>query len=354
MTVNVRFNIQRGSFNLECDLILPAQDITAILGASGSGKTTLLRAIAGLDQHPDGAISVDEEVWQNETDFKPPHLRSVAYVFQEASLFDHMTVLANLDYAVKRANDTVSGVEMDKAIELLELAPLLQKQPTVLSGGERQRVAIGRALCAKPKLLLMDEPLAGLDPAAKSRLLPLLESVLRELGITCLYVSHSLDEVSQLANNVVVLEAGKVAAHGDIQFLLTQLDLPLAQYDGAESIVPAIVANHDENYGITYLESDIGRLAMLRKSHAIGDSVRVRVLARDISLTLSPQTDTSILNIFAATVAQLQPFGESQVTVKLLLNKTPLLARITRKSADSLNLKKGLQVYAQVKTVTLF
>jgi len=354
MTINAKFNIQRGSFNLELDLILPAQGITAIFGASGSGKTTLLRAIAGLDRYANGEMSVFGEVWQTESEFKAPHHRSAAYVFQETSLFEHMSVYKNLDYAAQRASDNGLGISIDKAIKLLELEPLLNKQPSVLSGGERQRVAIARALCAKPKLLLMDEPLAGLDAAAKSRLLPLMESALSELGIACVYVSHSIDEVSQLADNVVLIEAGKVVAQGDTQFLLTKLDLPLAQHDGAESIVPATVAEQDENYGITYLDSDIGRFAMMHKDLELGRSMRIRILARDISLTLNPQTDTSILNIFAATVTQLQPYGESQITVKLLSNKTPLLARITRKSADLLKLKTGLQVYAQVKAVTLF
>ena len=354
MTLNAQLKIQRGSFNFECDLTIPTQGVTAIFGASGSGKTTLLRTIAGLDHHANGVLSVAGEVWQNESKFKAPHERSIAYVFQEASLFEHMNVQANLHYAARRASDDDPGISVDDAIALLELQALLFKQPSVLSGGERQRVAIARALCAKPKLLLMDEPLAGLDAGAKTRLLPLLESALRELGIACLYVSHSLDEVSQLADNVVLLDAGKVIAQGEIQSLLTQLDLPLAQHDGAESIVPATVAEYDEEYGITYLDSDVGRFAMVRKTHEHGSLVRIRVLARDVSLTLNPQTETSILNIFVATVTQLQPFGESQITVKLLANKTPLLARITRKSADLLNLKTGLQVYAQVKTVTLF
>ena len=354
MTLSAQFNIQRGSFNLECNFTVPAQGINAIFGASGSGKTTLLRAVAGLDKHAGGVVIISGEVWQNASLFRPPHLRSVAYVFQEASLFEHMNVQANLEYAAKRASNHDAGVSVEMAIALLELEPLLSKHSTVLSGGERQRVAIARALCAKPKLLLMDEPLAGLDTSAKSRLLPLLESALRELGIACLYVSHSIDEVSQLADNIVLLETGRVVAQGQIQSLLTQLDLPLAQHDAAESIIQAMVAAHDEHYGITYLDSDIGRFAMQRKPHTLGSQVRIRVLARDISLTLSPQTETSILNIFAATVTQLQPFGESQITVKLLANKTPLLARITRKSADLLNLKTGSTVYAQVKTVTLF
>lgn len=354
MTLNVRFSAQQGSFTLAVDLSIAGQGVTAIFGASGSGKTTLLRTIAGLDYHANSVLNFEGEIWQDSRQFRAPHLRSVAYVFQEASLFEHMSVQANLDYGVKRANPSAPKLCVEKVIEILELAPLLTKQPAILSGGERQRVAIARALCARPNLLLMDEPLTGLDRAAKIRLLPLIESTLQEFGIPCLYVSHSIDEVSQLANNLVLLEAGRVIAHGDIQTMLTQLDLPLAHELGAESIVPATIAEHDENYGLTYLDSDIGRFTVVRKATGFGSAVRIRILARDISLTLKPQTDTSILNIFPATVMQLEPFGDAQVTVKLRLNKTPLLARVTRKSAESLGLRTGLQVYAQAKTVSLF
>jgi len=354
MSINARFSIQRGSFDLELDLCVPAQGVTAIFGISGSGKTTLLRAIAGLDFHANGLLDIAGDIWQNGREFRAPHLRSVGYVFQEASLFEHMTVQANLDYAKQRANHRTAAISFEKVVALLEIEALLSKQPVMLSGGERQRVAIARALCAQPDLLLMDEPLTGLDNAAKARLLPLIDVTLQELGIPCLYVSHSIEEVSQLADHLVLLEAGRVVAQGKLQTLLTQLDLPMAQDAAAESIVPATVVQHDEFYNLTYLDSGIGRFSVMRKTTEIGSKVRIRILARDISLTLHPQTDTSILNIFSATVTQLQPFGESQITVKLRLNETTLLARITRKSADLLGLKAGLQVYAQAKTVSLF
>ena len=363
MTINAQFNIQQGGFELEFDLTMLGVGTTAIFGASGSGKTTLLRAIAGLDHHMGASLIVAGEVWQQDNEFLPPHLRSIGYVFQETSLFAHMTVQQNLDYAWRRANKDGPPISVARAVDLLELAPLLNEQPTTLSGGERQRVAIARALCTRPKLLLMDEPLTGLDNAAKARLLPLIDSTLRKLKIPCLYVSHSIDEVSQLADNIILLEAGKVVQQGDMQYMLTRLDLPLAQHEGAESIVPATVIEYDEHYKLSYLDSDMGRFTMARKvDHSDsegqesieGKEVRIRILARDVSLTLNSQKDTSILNIFPATVSQLQPYGESQVTVKLLLNKTPLLARITVKSADLLKLKVGQQLYAQAKTVSLY
>ncbi|MCP4701279.1 MAG: molybdenum ABC transporter ATP-binding protein [Gammaproteobacteria bacterium] len=353
MTIKAGFHIERADFTLHVDLSLPAQGITALFGPSGCGKTTLLRAIAGLERHPDGFLKAGDMIWQEADYFIPPHRRPLGYVFQEASLFPHLTVRRNLEYGVKRVPKAERKVSLEQAIELLGIGHLLERKPARLSGGERQRAAIARALAVSPKLLLMDEPLTGLDQASKQEILPYIESLHDELEIPVIYVSHMLEEIARIADHLVLLEAGRVVAAGDIHEMLTRLDLPLAHDNDTAAIIEATVAGHDDNYHLTYLDSAGGRFTVIRKELPAGSAVRLRIAARDVSLTLEPQSNTSILNIFPATVDELVPEGKAQVTVRLMAGGVPMLARITRKSASLLNLKSGKQVYAQAKSVAL-
>ncbi len=353
MTIETRFRIDRDDFTLDVDLSIPGQGVTALLGPSGCGKTTLLRAIAGLECCRDGFLKVGNRVWQDARRFVPPHQRPLGYVFQEASLFTHLSVRGNLEYGVKRAPKTGRKVSLDKAIELLGIELLLERRTHQLSGGEKQRVAIARALAVSPEILLMDEPLAGLDPARKQEIIPYLESLHNELDIPVIYVSHSPDEVARLADHLVLLEAGRIKAAGALGDLLTRLDLPLAHGDDAEALVDAVVAGHDDDYDLTHLDFPGGRFTVTRKALPVGHSVRLRVAARDVSLTLEHQSDTSILNIFPATIDEIMPEGSAQVTVRLLAGDVPLLSRVTRKSADLLELAHGKSVYAQAKSVAL-
>ncbi|MBA1443755.1 MAG: molybdenum ABC transporter ATP-binding protein [Chromatiales bacterium] len=353
MTIEARFLIERGDFTLDADFIVPAQGISAIFGASGCGKTTLLRAIAGLEQPARGYLKIAGEVWQDGDRFLPPHQRPLGYVFQEASLFPHLSVRGNLEYGYKRLPPEARRVDFDRAVTLLGIEPLLARRPEGLSGGERQRVAIARALLTSPRLLLMDEPLAALDRQSKREILPFLERLHEELSIPVLYVSHAPDEVARLADQLVLLEQGRVRASGPIGEMLTRVDLPLAHGDEAEAIVEAKVTEHDQAFHLTYLEFPGGRFTVARKDLPLGQSVRLRLLARDVSLSLERHEGTSILNIFPAKVETLADENPAQLMVRLDAGGVPILSRITRKSATILALEPGKTVYVQVKTVAL-
>ncbi|MGD2116987.1 MAG: molybdenum ABC transporter ATP-binding protein [Chromatiales bacterium] len=353
MSVDLRFDIRRDAFRLQVDEQLPQRGITALFGPSGCGKTSLLRAIAGLDKHAGGFLQVGDSVWQVADRFVPPHRRPLGYVFQEPSLFAHLDVRGNLEYGRKRVARQELKIGLQQAIELLDIGHLLQRRTDALSGGERQRVAIARALAVSPQLLLLDEPLVALDVRRKQEILPYIESLHQQLDIPVIYVSHAPDEVARLAHHMLLFDVGKVTAAGPVGELLTRLDLPLAHGDEAEALIEAQVAGHDDEYHLTYLDFSGGRFTVVRKDLPAGQKVRLRVLARDVSLTLQPQTGTSILNIFPASVDSIMPEGEAQVTVRLLVGDAALLARITRKSADALDLQPGKQLYAQAKSVAL-
>ncbi|MGH6819545.1 MAG: molybdenum ABC transporter ATP-binding protein [Methylocella sp.] len=353
MTLSARFRLDRPDFILDVDLTIPARGVTAIFGPSGSGKTTLLRAIAGLERCGDGFLRIGETLWQDSRTFVPPHSRRLGYVFQEASLFTHLNVRRNIEYGFKRTPVSERRVSMDRITELLGINSLLDRRPDQLSGGEQQRVAIARALAVSPRILLMDEPLSALDLARKQEIMPYLESLHDELDIPILYVSHSVNEVARLADCLVLIENGRIRATGAIGEMLTRFDLPLVHSDHAEVIIRANVAGHDDEFDLTYLDFHGGRFTVPRNALPVGYPVRLRVAARDVSLTLEPQTGTSILNIFQATVEEIIPEGSAQVTVRLAARGVPILARLTRKSTALLDLKPKKSVYAQVKSVAL-
>lgn len=353
MTIEIRFHLERGEFVLDVDLSLPDRGISAIFGPSGCGKTTLLRCIAGLERDPNGCCRIGEEVWQKGPRFLPSHQRSLGFVFQEPSLFPHLSVQRNLEFGFHRVPEDRRRVSLSEAAALLDVERLLDRDTRGLSGGERQRVAIARALLTSPSLLLMDEPLAALDRASKREILPYLERLHDELAMPVLYVTHAANEVARLADHLVLLDAGRLRAAGPTGELLTRLDVARDQGAEAEAIIAAEVAGHDEAYQLSYLEFAGGRLSVAGNVQPLGRRVRMRVLARDVSLTLEPQTGTSILNIFAATVDDLAETGPALVLVRLDLAGVPMLARITRKSANALGIEPGKQVFAQVKAVAL-
>lgn len=353
MSIEARFKLSKPDFSLHVDLKIPDSGITSLLGPSGCGKTTLLRAFAGLEKCDEGYLKVSDSIWQDDGLFVPPHKRPVGYVFQESSLFSHISVAGNIEYGYKRLAKEQRRISLDKAIELSGVGHLLERKPDTLSGGERQRVAIARALAVSPGILLLDEPLAALDAARKQEILPYLESMHDELDIPVIYVSHSTDEVARLADHLVLLEKGKVAASGSIGEMLTRLDLPLARGENAEALIEAVVAGHDEEFSLTCLEFAGGNFTVTRKDLPVGSAVRLRIIARDVSLTLEHQSGTSILNIFPVIVDEISAIGQAQVTVRLLAGGVPLLSRITRKSASLLGLEKGKMVYAQAKSVAL-
>ncbi|MDT8387457.1 MAG: molybdenum ABC transporter ATP-binding protein [Thiogranum sp.] len=353
MTIEARFHVERGDFTLDVDLAIPGSGVTAIFGPSGCGKTTLLRAIAGLERTPDDYLKVGNEIWQGPGKFLPPHRRPIGYVIQEPSLFVHLNVRRNLEYGLRRLSNRARKVSLEHAIELLGIGHLLERRPHQLSGGEQQRIAIARALAVSPAILLLDEPLAALEEQRKKEILPYLESLHQELQIPVLYVSHSRNEVARLADHMLLLTDGRIQAAGPVGELFSRLDLPLAHEADTETVIEAVVAGRDDTYDISYLDFSGGRFAVTGKPLPRNACVRLQVLARDVSLTLERQHQTSILNIFAATVEQLAEEGSAQVTVQLRVGSVSLLSRITRKSAVDLDLKPGSEIYAQVKGVAV-
>ncbi|MAT66002.1 MAG: molybdenum ABC transporter ATP-binding protein [Gammaproteobacteria bacterium] len=357
MSLWFRFDHRRGDFRLQAAGEVPARGITALFGPSGCGKSTLLRLIAGLERGDDGEVRMENDIWQNGRTFRPPHQRPIGYVIQEGQLFPHLSVRDNLRYGWKRAgrtNDTAAGPDFDTVIELLGLPELLDRRPGQLSGGQRQRVAIGRALLTRPRVLLLDEPLAALDAAAKRAILPYLERLHRELALPVLYVSHDSDEVARIADRLLLMEAGRIRAAGDLSDMLTRSDLPLARGEQAETVLEATVSGHDADYHLTRLRFAGGELSLATQADlAVGEQRRIRILARDVSLTLSPAADSSILNILPARVSDVRPLNPAQALVCLDLGGTPLLAHITHKSVAALGLEPGTPVYAQIKSVAL-
>lgn len=352
--IHAQFKLHRDSFVLDASFEAPMRGVTALFGPSGSGKTTLLRCIAGLER-AQGMLQVNGEVWQDEHSFMAVHRRPLAYVFQEASLFPHLSVRANLEYGYKRLTPAQRKVQPEQVVEWLGLSHLLGRgDPALLSGGERQRVAIGRALLVSPKILLMDEPLSALDTQSKQEILPYLERLHRELDIPVLYVSHALDEVARLADQLVLLQAGKVIANGSLHDTLARLDLPLAHFDDAGTVIEANVARHDEAYHLTQLDFTGGHLWVGRVSQPFGTQVRARVLARDVSIATQAPQGTSINNILNARIDEIHDEGPDKVTVRMQVGESQvLLSRITRRSRDHLGLRPGLFVCAQVKSVAL-
>ena len=360
--LQVRLRVPYPAFDLNVDLALPGDQITALFGPSGSGKTTCLRALAGLERvsprrgHTgDTLIAVNGEVWQDDARgvFVAPHLRALGYVFQEASLFPHLSVAQNLAFGQTRVPPARRRVSLDQAVALLGIGHLLARQPQGLSGGERQRVAIARALATSPRLLLMDEPLAALDARRKTEILPYLETLHRELAIPIIYVSHAPDEVARLADHLVLLEAGRAVASGPTASLMTRLDLSMAHGDAASAVIDATVVGHDAAYHLTQARFPGGELCIARQPVDVGQRVRIQVQARDVSLTLERQTGTSIQNILPVTVMALSPQGPGQVMVQLDAAGTPLLARLTARSVETLALQSGQHVFAQVKGVAV-
>ncbi|KII34055.1 MULTISPECIES: molybdenum ABC transporter ATP-binding protein [Pseudomonas] len=356
--IDVRLNIAYSGFSLDVDLNLPGRGVTALYGHSGSGKTTCLRCIAGLERAEQGFIQINDEVWQDSDNgiFVPPHKRALGYVFQEASLFPHLSVLANLQFGLKRIAKSQRRVDMAQATELLGIGHLLERHPQHLSGGERQRVGIARALLTSPKLLLMDEPLAALDSQRKSEILPYLQRLHDELDIPVLYVSHAQDEVARLADHLVLLSEGKALASGPIGETLARLDLPMAMGDDAGVIIEGQVCAYDADYQLLSLQLPATEMS-IRVTHApmaLGQALRCKVHARDISLSLQNSEFSSILNRLPVTVVSEQSADNAaHVLIRLDAGGTPLLARITRYSRDQLGVHPGQQLWAQIKAVAV-
>ena len=356
MNIHLQLDLARADFDVSVDLQLPAHGITVVYGPSGCGKTTLLRCVAGLEPSARGRVQVGHEIWQDDANKVrlPTHQRALGYVFQEASLFDHLDVASNLAYGQQRTRNHVSDTVLQQAIELLGIGHLLQRRSHELSGGERQRVAIARALVTQPRLLLLDEPLAALDHARRQEVLPWLEKLRDDLNIPMLYVTHAVDEVARLADTLVVMKAGRVQANGPVAEVLTQADLPVVLGEDAGALLTGIVLRIDTSWHLAQVGFAGGALWVRDSGLSVGQTVRLRVLARDVSVTLAEATQTSIQNHVPCMVDAITPEAHpSQVLLRLTCGDSVLLARVTARGVHDLGLHVGMAVWAQVKSVAL-
>ncbi|MBS1208421.1 MAG: molybdenum transporter ATP-binding protein [Proteobacteria bacterium] len=344
------------SFSLDVELALPGRGVTVLFGHSGSGKTTLLRCVAGLERATQAHIAINGTVWQDSAQnrFVPTWQREIGYVFQEASLFPHLNVQRNLAFGMRRANPHGNADDILAVATKLGIEHLLKRSPDGLSGGERQRVAIARALLTRPRLLLMDEPLSALDAARKQEILPYLERLHDELEIPMLYVTHQIEEAARLADHLVLLGQGRVQASGPLVATLARLDLPLARDHEGSVVIAANVIGYDPEWNLTRLQFSGGEIFVAERPLPIGKPVRLRILARDVSIALSGNNPSSIQNRFICRVTGIAPTDDpAQCLVGLVAGDAALTARITRLSASQLGLAIGQEVWAQVKAVAL-
>ncbi len=344
-----------GAFSLDIHFA-SGRGLTALFGRSGAGKTSIVNAIAGLIRPQRGRIAVDGAVLLDTERgiITPAHRRRIGYVFQEGRLFPHLTVRQNLLFGRWFAPRSETATGFDDVVDLLGIGPLLSRRPAKLSGGEKQRVAIGRALLAKPRLLLMDEPLASLDAARKDEILPYLERLRDGATVPIVYVSHAATEIARLATTIVLIAEGSVRAVGPMAEIMGRAGLyPLAGGFEAGAVLAVTVARHDARWGLTELAGSFGHLTVPRLDLAPGTPLRVRVRARDVILALSRPPEISALNVLAGEVEALAPIADGALEVQLRLGPERLLARITRRSGEALGLEPGRRVFALIKTVAI-
>lgn len=352
--LHIALKKQRGAFTLDVDIAAPTPGIVALFGRSGCGKSTLVNLIAGLLAPDEGRVAIDGDVLidTRAKNLVPVESRRIGYVFQDARLFPHYTVLGNLQYGLKRSSAT-HFIEQDETIALLGLEALLKRRPHELSGGEKQRVALGRALLAQPRLLLLDEPLASLDVARREEVLPYLERLRDRLAIPMVYVSHQFDEVLRLATHVVVLDSGRVAVEGTLNTV--SLSAALRSIIGADAVGAVLdgkVLSVDRETHLTEIAVGSGTLH-IHTDAPIGSSVRVQMLARDIILALRPPTGLSVRNALSGVVVNIEHDGEFADLVYVDIGGTTLISRITRVATNALQIFNGSPVWVLIKSVSL-
>lgn len=349
---NLRLPI--GELILDVELALSPSGITAIVGPSGSGKTTLLRSIAGLEPDAEGTLSFGASRWQTSHLRLPPHRRGIGFVFQQPSLFPHLSVAENLEYGRRRIATHNRRIGPKPVIEALALEHLLERNPARLSGGEKQRVALGRALLQSPSLLLLDEPFSAVDPKHRREIFEAFGQLQRTHSLPTILVSHSLDDVARLADDLIGMKEGRIVAQGPLLDVLPRLTQDLVLHDEEiGSIVEGSVTSTDQDDGLIEVAFSGGELLFPHRPLPTGTPLRVRVLARDVSLTLEKPQKTSILNVLSATVSALQAAQNGQVLVELDCRSTPLLARISDRSARRLRIEPGQQLWVQIKGVAI-
>lgn len=352
--IDIDIEQRLGAFHLDVRFAAEAP-IVGLFGRSGAGKSTVINAIAGITKPSRGSIRINDLFLFDSTKGidLPPEQRRIGYVFQDALLFPHLDVESNLLYGQRLRSIDERFIESARVIELLGLGTLLRRKPKALSGGEKQRVAIGRALLAQPRILLMDEPLAALDVPRRGEILDYIERLRDELHIPIVYVSHSVPEITRLADTVVVLSEGKCLAVGDVDAVMGRLDLKPAtgRYE-AGSLIDTHVTAHDAEHQLTTLTFEGGELIVPRLEASIGERVRARIRARDVSLSVQRPTAISILNILPGHVTFIDEETGPVVDVQLAVGSATFTARITRRSFQQLGIHSGQELYALVKAVS--
>jgi molybdate transport system ATP-binding protein len=355
MTLSVAVEHQQGSFRLDARFTC-GKGVTALFGQSGAGKTTVVNAIAGLMRPARGRITLDGETLfdADRGIHVPARKRRFGYVFQEGRLFPHLTVRQNLTYSRWFGSGEPGAADIGHIVELLGMGDLLERRPAWLSGGEKQRVAIGRALLARPRVLLLDEPLASLDAHRRNEIMQYIELMRDEVRIPIVYVSHSVEEVVRLAGSVVLMSSGRVVAAGEVEEVMGRPDLRTAAgiFEGG-TVIDARVSRQDMQYDLATLAFEGGYLTVSNLDALVGEPVRVRVRARDVALALELPHRISIQNILRGKIAAISAGSNAVVDVSVAVGSVTLRSRITRRSAEQLGLKPGLEVYALIKAVSL-
>jgi molybdate transport system ATP-binding protein len=352
----ITLSLPRADFDVAIDLRLPAQGVTVLFGASGSGKTSVLRCVAGLERAQSGVVRIGDETWQDDARgvFVPTWRRSLGYVFQESSLFAHLDVRGNVEFGLRRMRSQQGQQTLDEAIDLLGIRDLLHRRPQQLSGGERQRVAIARAIATRPQLLLLDEPLASLDLARRREILPWLERLRDELSMPMLYVTHSADEVARLADQLVVLERGRITASGPVAQVMSSIVNPVLDAEDTGALLTGQVAQLDAQWHLARVDFAGGSVWIRDTGLRPGQAVRIRILARDVSIASTEPRNSSIQNQLPCTIDSISADTHpSQALVRLRCGDSVLLARITRRAVEALALTESRPVWAQVKSVAL-
>ena len=352
----ITLSLPRADFDVTIDLRLPAQGVTVLFGASGSGKTSVLRCVAGLERAQSGVVRIGDETWQDDARgvFVPTWRRSLGYVFQESSLFAHLDVRGNVEFGLRRMRSQQGQQTLDEAIDLLGIRDLLHRRPQQLSGGERQRVAIARAIATRPQLLLLDEPLASLDLARRREILPWLERLRDELSMPMLYVTHSADEVARLADQLVVLERGRITASGPVAQVMSSIVNPVLDAEDTGALLTGQVAQLDAQWHLARVDFAGGSVWIRDTGLRPGQAVRIRILARDVSIASTEPRNSSIQNQLPCTIDSISADTHpSQALVRLRCGDSVLLARITRRAVEALALTESRPVWAQVKSVAL-
>ena len=353
MNLSIKLNIKKDTFSLNADLEFPLKNITSCFGPSGSGKTTFLRHLAGLEVSDSANIKLGDKIFQNSDLFIATHKRDIGYVAQDPFLFNHLNVGQNINFGVPNSSTKLEPELVQMAQENLGISHLLSKKPSNLSGGERQRVALMRAIVSTPKILLLDEPLSGVGAEQKQQIIPFVKDICSRQKIPILYVTHSIHEILNYSDQIISFQNGFAKFSKDIEKTLSGLKVPHVDCNAEGTFLNTSVVSIDSKFQMIKVNSTIGNLSLIGSDKQVGDKIRLRVLADDISISLSKPVDTSIMNTFDALIQSIVEDSSCMTTLTLKIKNDTIKARITTKSVHILKLQINDKVFANIKTVAI-